>query len=212
VLFLDETPEWKRVSLQALREPLEALRISVARAGQRSWYPCDFQLVLAANPCPCGNLGRDEKVCMCGSDEIFRYWRKLGGALLDRVDMRFALAPLGGGIIAAQEGMKAANMRENVEKAVSIQATRYGEAPSPWNSRMRSADLKSFCALAPEDEDILKNAAKKLQLSGRALVSVLKVARTIADLAGERRIGKDHLLEALQYRRYGDGDYMWSND
>ncbi|MDR3200042.1 MAG: YifB family Mg chelatase-like AAA ATPase [Spirochaetales bacterium] len=212
VLFLDEAPEWKRGSLQALREPLEALKISVARAGQRFWYPSDFQLVMAANPCPCGNLGRDDKVCMCGQDELFRYWRRLGGALLDRVDMRFPLAPLGAGIIASQEGMNAAAMRESVDKAARIQAKRYGEAASPWNSRMRPADLKSCCALLPADEDILKNAAKKLQLSGRAVVSVLKVARTIADLAGARRVEKDHLLEALQYRRYGDGDYMWSND
>jgi magnesium chelatase family protein len=210
VLFLDETPEWKRGSLQGLREPLEALRISVARAGQRSWYPCDFQLVMAANPCPCGNLGRDEKVCMCGADDIFRYWRRLGGALLDRVDMRFPLASAGAGIIGGRQGMKAAEMRGRVDKAMRIQARRYGDAASPWNSRMRPGDLKSCCSLMPEDEDLLKAAAKKLQLSGRAVAAVLKVARTIADLAGTERIEKEHLLEAIQYRRYGDGDYMWS--
>jgi magnesium chelatase family protein len=209
VLFLDEAAEFQRGALQALREPMESQRIAVARAGQRSWYPCDFQLVLAANPCPCGNLGREDKVCMCGRDELFRYWRRLGGALLDRVDIRFPLAPLGADIIAGAQEMKDSEMRERIEKAVALQTRRAGGA---WNARLVPANLKTFCALSPENEELLKSAARKLGLSGRAVASILKVARTIADLAGENLIGKEDILEAIQYRRYGDGDYMWSND
>jgi magnesium chelatase family protein len=209
VLFLDEAAEFRRGALQALREPMESLRIAVARAGRRSWYPCDFQLVLAANPCPCGNLGREDKACMCGRDELFRYWRRLGGALLDRVDIRFPLAPLGADIITGEEGMRDDEMRERVEKATALQVRREGGA---WNARLSPAHLKAFCALSPENEELLKGASRKLGLSGRAVASVLKVARTIADLAGARQIGKEDILEAIQYRRYGDGDYLWSND
>jgi magnesium chelatase family protein len=212
VLFLDEAAEFRRPALQALREPLENLRIVVARAGKRSWYPCDVQLVMAANPCPCGNLGREDKACMCSPDELFRYWRRMGGALLDRVDIRFPIAPAGADVIAGSSGMKAQFMRERVDRAMSIQSKRNSGEFSFWNSRLPPARIKKFCALAPEDEGLLKNAAKKLQLSGRAVVSVLKVARTIADLAGNERIKKDHLLEALQYRRYGDGDYVWGRE
>jgi magnesium chelatase family protein len=105
--------------------------------------------------------------------------------------------------------MRDSEMRERVEKAVALQTRREGGS---WNARLGPANLKAFCALSPEDEDLLKSAARKLGLSGRAVASVLKVARTIADLAGEERIGKEDVLEAIQYRRYGDGDYMWSND
>jgi magnesium chelatase family protein len=212
VLFLDEAAEFRRQALQALREPLENLRIIVARAGQRSWYPCDVQLVMAANPCPCGNLGREDKVCMCSQDELFRYWRRMGGALLDRVDIRFPITPAGADILGGPSEMKAPLMRERVDRAMRIQAQRNGGEFSFWNSRLPPAALKKFCALAPEEEEILKKAVKKLRLSGRAVVSVLKVARTIADLAASGRIEKDHLLEALQYRRYGDGDYMWGSE
>jgi magnesium chelatase family protein len=148
---------------------------------------------------------------MCGQDELFRYWRRMGGALLDRVDIRFPITPAGADMIIGSSEMKAPFMRERVERAMKIQLQRNGGEFSFWNARLRPAMLKQFCALASEEEDILKKAAKKLQLSGRAVVSVLKVARTIADLAGAARIEKDHLLEAVQYRRYGDGDYMWNS-
>jgi magnesium chelatase family protein len=210
ILFLDETTEFKRDALQALREPLESLQVAVARAGRKSWYPSDFQLVMTANPCPCGNLGRDDKVCMCSNDEIFRYWRRMGGALLDRIDIRHPVMPAGADIITDASQTKADLMRERVDRAVRIQFRRNDEDAVRWNSRLHPAMVKKICALAPEDEALLKNAVKRLQLSGRAVVSVLKVARTIADLAGNSGIGKEHLLEAIQYRRYGDGDYMWS--
>jgi magnesium chelatase family protein len=131
---------------------------------------------------------------------------------MDRVDIRFPLAPQGIDLISDVSGMSAARMKERVEKAARIQAVRYKEDPSPWNSRIPPGTLKAHCRLTADLEDLLKDAGKKLQFSGRAVVSVLKLARTIADLAGAARIEKDHLLEALQYRRYGDGDYMWRND
>ena len=218
ILFLDEAAEFPRNVLQTLREPLESHRIALTRAGQKSWFPSDFQLVLASNPCPCGNLGREEKVCMCSQEELFRYWRRLGGALLDRVDIRFPLVPSGwpatgmtpglsGAEPAVSAGdMKAEKMRERVAMAAEIQERRNGN----WNSRINPAGLKAFCQLMPAEEEILKKAAVKLGLSGRAVVSALKVARTIADLAMCPRIEKAHLLEALQYRRYGDGDNVWT--
>jgi magnesium chelatase family protein len=210
VLFLDESPEFRRNTIQSLREPLEAGRVSLVRAGLRTVFPSDFQLVLAANPCPCGNLGREDKVCLCAQDAVFRYWRKLGGALLDRVDIRFPLAPPGIDLVGKDSGMSAAKMKERVFSAVAIQARRGENQASLWNSRLSPAQVRAHCSLSPALEEILKNAGRKLQLSSRAVVSVLKVSRTIADLAGAHTIEKEHLLEAIQYRRYGDGDFLWN--
>lgn len=212
VLFLDEAPEFRRNILQSLREPMEEGRVSIVRAGMRYWYPSDFQLVLAANPCPCGNLGRDDRVCLCGQDELFRYWRRMGGALLDRVDLRFPLASLGGNMVEEKAGTSSGQMRIRIEDARRIQARRYAGLASPWNSRLLPKMLKAVCGLAPQTEELLKTAAGRLRLSSRAVVSVLKVARTIADLENCPGIEKEHLLEALQYRRYGDGDYLWTGD
>ncbi len=209
-LFLDEAPEFRRNILQSLREPMEEGRVSVVRAGRRFWFPSDFQLVLAANPCPCGNLGRDEKICLCGRDELFRYWRRLGGALLDRVDIRFPLAPPGADAVMAEAG-SAGKMRERIAGAAEIQRRR-GGSRWVWNSRIPPGRLKQLCPLPPELEEALTGVAEKLRLSSRGVVSVLKIARTIADLEGSAPIAKEHLFEAFQYRRYGDGDYLWASD
>jgi magnesium chelatase family protein len=211
-LFLDEAPEFKRNILQSLREPMEECRVSVVRAGIRSWYPSDFQLILAANPCPCGNLGRDEGVCFCSKDELFRYWRKIGGAFLDRIDIRFPVVPTGSGIMSRESGKTSSELREKILIAREIQTRRYAPNGFRWNSRVPADVMKGVCKISGENEAILSDAAVKLHLSNRAIVSVLKVARTIADLEETGCIEKDHILEAIQYRRYGDGDYLWSGD
>ncbi len=213
VLFLDEAPEFQRNILQSLREPMEAGRVTVVRAGFRSWYPSDFQLVMTANPCPCGNLGRDDGVCLCGRDELFRYWRRLGGALLDRMDIRFPVKPVErGGPLCRENGEDSESMKARVMNAFSIQARRYRGSGFGWNSRIPPSHIRKFCVLSDDTSDILERAGRKLKLSFRAFSSVIKVARTVADLEGSEAICKHHVLEALQYRRYGDGDYFWSAD
>jgi magnesium chelatase family protein len=211
-LFLDEAPEFKRNILQSLREPMEEGRVSVVRAGVRSWYPSDFQLVLAANPCPCGNLGKDEGICFCGQDELFRYWRKIGGAFLDRIDIRFPVVPSGRDVIGRQCGKASAELREQILVAGEIQKRRYSKIAPCWNSRIPVNVMREVCGISGENETLISEAAAKLHLSNRAIVAVLKVARTIADLDRSANIGKNHILEAIQYRRYGDGDYLWSGD
>jgi len=212
VLFLDEAAEFSMSLLQTLREPMEEGSISIARAGTSMRFPARFQLVLAMNPCPCGNLGRKQATCFCSTLEISRYWRKLGGALLDRVDLRIPLEPVRfdqqGGEVEA--GESSASVRRRVAAAIRMQRERYKGLCFSRNAHIPAGQVDRFCTLDPESRTALQEAAEHLSLSSRAFHSILKVARTIADLAASRRIGKDHLLEAVQYRRYCEGDVYWS--
>jgi len=210
VLFLDEAPEFKKSLLQSLREPIEEGRVDIARAGASLWFPADFQLLLAANPCPCGNLGRDAGVCMCNPIEIHRYWKRLGGALLDRIDIRIPVRPIDPETILETGEERSATIRARVERAVARQEKRFAGKPFTRNSRIPPGCLVSYCALHIEARRVFADAIKKLSLSSRACHSVLKVARTIADLSESEAIDTVHLLEAIQHRRYGDGDFYWS--
>ena len=210
ILFLDEAPEFKKNLLQSLREPLETGRINLARAEKSLWYPGVFQLILTANPCPCGNLGRDRGICVCSPQEVRRYWKQIGGAMMDRIDIRVPVGPLSPGEYTGPKGEDSANIRCRVVKAVSRQRRRYGNENFDRNGRIPPGKISSYCTLGTEEERVFMEALKKLSLSSRAMGAVLRVARTIADLAGEERIGRDHLLEALQHRRYGDSDFYWA--
>jgi len=211
VLFIDEAPEFRRDALQALREPLEEGRLAIARAGRILRYPADFQLVLAANPCPCGNLGRDHKVCACSIQDIQRYWRKLGGALLDRIDIRVPLRPAEPREIMGPPGETSASVRRRVSAAIGIQEGRFVGLGFGRNARIPAGLIERFCVLEHEALRSYELAVEKLSLSSRACHSVLRVARTIADLAGRESIPEEALLEAVQHRRYGDGDYYWQD-
>jgi magnesium chelatase family protein len=210
VLFLDEAPEFGMSLLQSLREPIEDGWISIARAGSTVRYPALLQLVLAFNPCPCGNLGRDSHACICSTVEIYRYWRRVGGALLDRIDIRVPLAP-----VAAREMCTPARLEETaltrarIGSAVALQRQRYSGLGFSWNARIPPGLMEKHCALDARCRRELESAAESLTISSRAFHSVLRIARTIADLEGEERITTTHLMEALQHRRYGDGDYYW---
>jgi magnesium chelatase family protein len=210
VLFLDEAPEFKKSILQSLREPLEAGKVSIARASSNYWFPAEFQLILAANPCPCGNLGRDDKVCMCSVQEIEGYWKKIGGPLMDRIDLRVPIEPVSAETMFAPSGETSDTVRCRVLEAGKIQLKRYRGLPFNSNSRIPAGSINTFCVLTDAAREGFGKAVAKLGLSSRACHSVLKIARTVADLAGEGRIRREHLFEAVQYRRYGDGDYFWS--
>ena len=211
VLFLDESPEFGMSLLQGLREPVEDGWVSIARAGCSVRYPAGFQLVLAFNPCPCGNLGRESHACICSTTEIHRYWRRVGGALLDRIDIRIPLSPVTASEMCAsadpQEGKAA---RRRVVEAALIQRQRYAGLDFCWNSRIPAGQIDRFCALDRECRETLVRAAEKSLISSRAFHSILRMARTLADLDASEPILPAHIRGAVQHRRYGDGDFFWT--
>lgn len=209
ILLLDEAPEFSRRVLQGLREPLETGKIRLVRAGKSYWFPADFQLILTANPCPCGNLGRSRTPCVCTSREIDQYWKGLSGPLLDRIDIRLPLEPVSADVLMGESGENSKSVLDQVERARSTQKRRFHNSPAKWNSQLAGRELKDLCPLTEEAEILLQQGVQQLGLSTRACHSVLKVSRTIADLEGFRDISKNHLLEAMGYRRYGEADLYW---
>ncbi len=211
VLFLDESPEFGMSLLQSLREPVEDGWVSIARAGATARYPAGCQLVLAFNPCPCGNMGRDSHVCRCTDVEVHRYWRRVGGALLDRIDMRVPLAPATPlEMCLPAQADEALRLRETVAEARKVQRERYAGLPFSSNSRIPPGFIDSFCPMTEKGVATLLSAAQAHTISSRAFHSVLRIARTIADLDGQAVIQESHITEAVLHRRYGDNDYFWT--
>ncbi|MDR0551444.1 MAG: YifB family Mg chelatase-like AAA ATPase [Spirochaetaceae bacterium] len=221
VLFLDEAPEFKVNVLQALREPLEDKIITISRAEGPVRLPADFQLIMAANPCPCGRLGMNSSAnqgangCFCSAVEIERYWKRFGGALMDRVELRSAVQS-GIDPDGADSGETSAVIRKRVVDAVAVQCERFKqtkENSAPvFSSVRRNAGISAgmvrrFCPLTEGANAAFKKAVEKLEFSGRAYYSALRVARTIADLEGKDSIETEHILEAVQHRRYGEDPY-----
>jgi magnesium chelatase family protein len=223
-LFLDEAPEFRGNVLQALREPLEDRVISISRADGPVHLPADFQLILAANPCPCGRLGMKtdgsrDGMCFCSSEEIRRYWRKFGGALLDRVELRVSVNQIDAPLTGVSSEESSVKIAERVLKAVEIQRERFQTdntairaaqsaiSPTRRNANMSPALIERCCSLTEEADRALRAASAKLGLSGRAIHGALRVARTIADLEGSDPIKTVHILEAIQHRRLGDDPY-----
>ncbi len=211
ILFLDESPEFGMSLLQCLREPAEDGWVTIARAGSTVRFPAAFQLVLSFNPCPCGNLGRDSHACLCSRDEIHRYWRRVGGALLDRIDIRVPLTPVPAAEMCGPPlPDEAAAMRERVLAAAAVQRVRHAGRPFTWNARIPAAEIQRFCPLDADCMAVMAKAARDLCISSRACHAIIRIARTIADLAGAADIRAEHVGEAVEHRRYGDGDWFWS--
>ncbi|GAB4367214.1 MAG: YifB family Mg chelatase-like AAA ATPase [Spirochaetales bacterium] len=207
-LFLDEAPEFGRRILQGLREPLEEGMVRVVRAGKRERFPADVHLVLAMNPCPCGNLGKEKAVCLCSEMEIDRYWRRLGGALMDRIEMRIPVSPVEEeGIPCDERGSTV--MKERIQEATMYQVKRNESLGIRFNNRLSLTHSRQICRMDGETELFFQETGKVLGLSGRGLGSVLRIARTIADLRLRERVEQEDLLEAFQYRRYGEGNLYW---
>jgi magnesium chelatase family protein len=199
VLFLDELPEFRRHVLEAMRQPLEDGEVAIARAGRSVTYPSEVMLVAAMNPCPCGHLGDRARRCRCTSHELVQYRRRISGPLLDRIDLHVDVPPVAPALLGAGGGAgrpTSAEVRQRVAAARAVQLGRRGA----WNARLRGGALRRHCAPEEDGRRLLQAAAEKLGLSARAHDKVLRVARTIADLAGEERIRAPHLAEAIQYR------------
>jgi len=202
LLFLDEFPEFPRAILEALRQPLEDGVVTIARAHASISFPAQFMLVAAMNPCPCGYFTDPNKPCKCSPTQIDKYLSRISGPLIDRIDIHIEVPPVAFRELRSdRDGSSSVTLREQVVSARQIQRERFGEHTTLLNGRMNSRLLRKHCALDDAGEQILQQALTELGLSARAHDKILRVARTIADLAGEEHIQADHLSEAIMYRR-----------
>ena len=202
VLFLDELPEFKRQVLEVLRQPLEEREITISRARSTVNYPAGFMLVASMNPCPCGYYNHPEKQCTCAPGAVKKYLSRISGPLLDRIDLHVEVTPVPFKDLSLQAGGEtSAQIRERVVKAREIQQQRFSQSPNiHCNAQMTSSKIRTFCTIDEASMTLLKQAMEKFGLSARAYDRILKVSRTIADLAGEEKIRAAHVAEAITYR------------
>lgn len=201
VLFLDELPEFKRSALEVLRQPLEDGTVQISRSAGKVTLPCSFLLVAAMNPCPCGYLGDAKRECRCTPSQIQRYRNRVSGPLLDRIDIHVEAPALSLTELRTEKSAESsAAIRARVETARAVQRDRFRDSRVTANARMTQTQIKRHCHLDSSLGDLLQQAMEQLSLSARAYDRILKVARTIADLAGAEKIAAPHLLEAIQYR------------
>jgi magnesium chelatase family protein len=202
VLFLDELPEFKRTVLEVMRQPMEERKVTISRAKVSLDFPASFMLIASMNPCPCGFFNHPEKECTCPPGGVQKYLNKISGPLLDRIDLHVEVTPVAfTELSSSQQFEKSERIRERVIKAREIQAERYKTIEGVYaNAQMNSKMLKEICQINAASQNLLKVAMEKLNLSARAYDRILKVSRTIADLAGAEEIRSEHLAEAIQYR------------
>ncbi len=202
VLFLDELPEFGQSVLEVLRQPLEDHIVTISRAQGTVTFPANFMLIGAMNPCPCGYAGDPTRECTCSPSTIARYQKRLSGPLLDRIDIHVEVPRVEyEKLTDRRDGESSATVRARVRAAREVQARRFaGHAHVTCNAEMGPAEVRAFCEVEPAAQPLLKAATQRLQLSARSFHRVLKLARTIADLAGAETIAAPHIAEALQYR------------
>jgi magnesium chelatase family protein len=205
VLFLDEFPEFHKDAREALREPMENGEIAISRVSGKTIFPSAFMLICAMNPCPCGYSG-DSSKCTCSARDVNNYQEKISGPLMDRLDIHITVPRVDyDKLQSTQKPESSAEIKRRVLAARNVQLKRYEGYGVEVNVRLTEPMLEQFCALNKTGAAMLEQAYEKMNLSARAYHKVLKVARTIADLAGSEQITERHLGEALQYRRVGGG-------
>jgi len=201
VLFLDELPEFSRNALEALRQPLEDGFVSVTRVKHKAEYQSSFMLVAAMNPCPCGNFGSAKRACRCTPQEIRRYLDRVSGPLLDRIDIQIEVDAVPVNEISQSEPAESSSeVAKRVAEARKVQLKRYAGTGKHCNAQLGSPEVKEICRMTREAEQILNAAVEAMHMSMRAYTRILKVSRTIADLAGAETIDASHIAEAIQYR------------
>ena len=201
VLFLDELPEFKKNVLEVLRQPLEDGVVTIARASSSMTYPARFMLVAAMNPCPCGYLGDSRHPCTCQTPAVERYQARVSGPLFDRIDIQVHVPAVSYRDLSAHTaGDSSTQIRQRVETARKVQLDRFHGLPVYTNAQMGSRLIQQFCKLDPGGKTLLETAMERLGLSARGYARILKISRTIADLAGEEQIAPAHVAEAVQYR------------
>jgi magnesium chelatase family protein len=203
VLFLDELPEFRRSVLEVLRQPMEENMVTISRAKITVEYPAGFMLIASMNPCPCGFYNHPEKECVCGAGAVKKYLNKISGPLMDRIDLHVEVTPVSYDELAVTKSQAETSkmIRERVIRAREIQQLRYVSTPEIHNnSQMPANQVRNICVLDSAGNLLVKKAMEKLQLSARAYDRILKVARTLADLSGDEKIGLEHLAEAIHFR------------
>ena len=201
VLFLDELPEYKRDVLEALRQPMEDGFVTITRVNAQSTYPSQFMLICSMNPCPCGNYGSRTQACRCSQMEIRRYLNRISGPLLDRIDLHIEIESIPPERIADDTlEESSAAVRARVEQARAVQRRRYAGRNIQCNARLDARSITEFCRMKPDAQKMLMKACDTMKLSNRAFTRILKVSRTIADMAGSDMIELSHVAEAVQYR------------
>lgn len=202
VLFLDELPEFKRTVLEVMRQPLEDRKVTISRAKHSVDFPANFMLIASMNPCPCGYYNHPEKECVCPPGAVHRYLNKVSGPLLDRIDLHVEVTPVPFDEMTSNRKTESSQViRERVVKAREIQAERFKDQEDiHCNAMMSSQKVKEICEISEAGKSLLKNAMERMGLSARAYDRILKVSRTIADLAGTEEIKIEHLAEAIQFR------------
>lgn len=202
VLFLDELPEFKRSVLEVMRQPMEERRVTISRARISIDYPANFMLIASMNPCPCGYYNHPEKECVCGPGVVQRYLSKVSGPLLDRIDLHVEVVPVNfDQMTASRKSESSEAIRQRVIQARERQHQRFaGHDYVHCNAMMPSNMVQEICVIQETGRTLLRNAMERLGLSARAYDRILKVSRTIADLAASDDIRVDHLAEAIQYR------------
>ena len=210
VLFLDELPEFNRSTLEVLRGPLEDGIVSISRVNSSFTYPCKFMFVASMNPCSCGYYGSKEKECTCTEQAISKYMGKISGPLLDRIDIQIEVTGVKYQKLESNNKIESSkDIQKRVNVARQIQRERYKDEKIYSNSELTPKLIEKYCQIDEESKKILQTAFEKLGFSARAYGRILKVARTIADLAGSTQINKSHIAEAIQYRSL-DKKY-WKN-
>lgn len=203
VLFLDEVCEFDRENIESLRMPIEEKSITHFRQGFAYKFPCNFQLIMAANPCKCGYYGDPENICKCSQTQLDSYRRKLSGPMMDRIDLKIRMDKVSYDEISDNErkGQSSADMKEEVMRGINFAKKMGRNEP---NSKISDGDLEKYCELGTEEAELMENAYKSLKLSPRSYKRILKVARTIADITESKMIKKEHLAEALSYRMFNE--------
>ena len=201
VLFLDELPEFSRASMEILRQPIEDGKVTISRVNGSYSYPCSVMLIAAMNPCPCGYFGHPSRQCTCSPAQVSRYLGRVSGPLLDRLDLHIDVMPVEfESLASAEKAESSAEIKKRVDRAREIQNERYRTSNIVSNARITPAKLAEFCPIDDKGVVLLKNAFERLGLSARAYDRIVKVSRTIADLAGSEVIRSEHIAEAVQYR------------
>jgi magnesium chelatase family protein len=209
VLFLDELPEFKRTVLEVMRQPMEERRVTISRSRFSVTYPASFMLVASMNPCPCGYFNHPEKDCVCAPGVVQKYLNKISGPLLDRIDLHVEVTPVSFNELSSDKRTDDSNsIRERVLRAREIQAERFnGKENLYCNAQMESQMVQEICIITDAGKNLLKRAMQKLNLSARAYDRIIKVSRTIADLANSPDIKTEHLAEAIQFRSLDREDW-----
>ena len=209
VLFLDELPEFKRTVLEVMRQPMEERRVTIARSKFSVTYPASFMLVASMNPCPCGFYNHPEKECVCAPGVVQKYLNKISGPLMDRIDLHVEVTPVSFNELSSdRKSEDSSKIRERVIKAREIQTQRFaGNEHIHSNAQMEASMVQQICIISDVGKNLLNRAMTKLNLSARAYDRIIKVSRTIADLAGSEEIKTEHLAEAIQFRSLDREDW-----